>query len=117
MENRKLTNLYKLSSKVAIYVPSTLNVTESVDNSEKVNDTLTFLSKLFGGATKTDAVGSWLCASGELVKERVCVVYAYCNSDQLNASASTVINFCEQLKKDMGQETISLEINNELYFV
>ena len=38
-----------------IYVPSTFDVNTNIDNSDKVNETLQFLSSLFGGATATDA--------------------------------------------------------------
>ena len=54
---KKLKNLIKLSSRVTVYVPATININETIDNTVYVDNTLTVLSKLFGGATCTPAVG------------------------------------------------------------
>ena len=42
---------FDLNSKVAIYVPSTMNVNEECDNTEYVKNTIKQLSTWFGGAT------------------------------------------------------------------
>ena len=115
--NKKLKNLVKLSSKVAVYVPSTLQVSESVDNSERVKRTLEFLSEKFGGATSTKAIGCWVSTEKGLIREAVEICYAYTDTVGLEANIEAVIEHCEMLKKEMGQEAVSLEINNELYFV
>ena len=48
---------YDLDSKVSIYVPSTVNVNEPVDNKQQVIAVIRQLSTMFGGATASDAVG------------------------------------------------------------
>jgi hypothetical protein len=115
--NKKLKSLIKLSSKVAVYVPSTLQVSETIDSSEYVKRTLEFLSSSFGGATSTKAVGCWMSKEEGLIKETVEVCYSYTDTVGLESNIEAVIEYCEMLKKEMGQEAISLEVNNELYFI
>ena len=114
---KKLKNLIKLSSKIAVYVPSTLQISEAMDNSEFVERTLEFLSEKFGGATSTKAFGCWVSTDEGLIKEAVEICYAYTVTEGLEANIEAVIEYCEMLKKEMGQEAISLEVNNELYFI
>lgn len=116
-QNKKLKSLIELSSSVKIYVPSTINVNKQVDNQEQVDNTLSFLSTLFGGATGFNALGCWVSQTEGLVKEQVVVCQAYCNEKQLQGNIELVIDHCEELKGSMDQEAIALEINNKLYFV
>jgi len=108
---------FDLDSKVAIYVPSTLNVNEETDNTAQVMNIIRKLSTLFGGATASDAVGGWVSESGETVIEKVKIVYSFCTSDQLKEHISTIIAICEELKTEMSQEAITLEINGQVKFV
>lgn len=108
---------FDLDSKVAIYVPSTLNVNEQTDNTDQVMNIIRKLSTLFGGATASDAVGGWVSESGETVIEKVKIVYSFCTSDQLKEHISTIIAICQELKTEMSQEAITLEINGQVKFV
>ena len=108
---------FDLDSKVAIYVPSTLNVNEQTDNTDQVMNIIRKLSTLFGGATASDAVGGWVAENGQTVIEKVKIVYSFCTSDQLKEHISTIIEICEELKNEMSQEAITLEINGQVKFV
>lgn len=108
---------FDLSSKVAIYVPSTMNVNESCDNSDQVRRVMIELSNMFGGATSTPAAGGWVCQTGELVLENITIVYSYCKDSDLQANFDKIIAICESLKKDMNQEAITLEINGQIAFI
>lgn len=108
---------FDLDSKVAIYVPSTLNVNEETDNTAQVIRIIRRLSELFGGATASDAVGGWVAEDGQTVIEKVKIVYSFCTSDQLKEHISTIIEICEELKTEMSQEAITLEINGQVKFV
>lgn len=108
---------FDLDSKVAIYVPSTLNVNEETDNTAQVMNIIRKLSTLFGGATASDAVGGWVAEDGQTVIEKVKIVYSFCTSDQLKEHISTIIAICEELKTEMSQEAITLEINGQVKFV
>lgn len=108
---------FDLNSKVAIYVPSTINVNETTDNTAQVIRIIRRLAELFGGATASDAVGGWVAEDGQTVIEKVKIVYSFCTSDQLKEHISTIIAICEELKTEMSQEAITLEINGQVKFV
>lgn len=108
---------YDLDCKVAIYVPSTINVNEKIDNSEYVISVIRELSSMFGGATASDAVGGWVSESGETVIERVKIVYSFCSSEQLNERFDDVYEICQRIKREMNQEAVTLEVNGQCKFV
>jgi hypothetical protein len=105
-----------LEKKVAIYIPSTVDVDVKVDNTEMVNKTLEFLSDLFGGATATKAQGAWVSDEVGLVKEDVTIVYAY-TSDFYTEKLMQVRNYAEHVRDIMGQECVSVEIDTHLFLV
>lgn len=115
MKNLKFK--FDLNCKFAVYVPSTINVNESCNNEEQVKKVMKNLSVLFGGATATPAFGAWVCENGDLVTEKVTIVYSYCTSDQADAHFAKVVEICEDLKKEMGQEAITLEYNGQVKFI
>lgn len=114
---KKLNNLFKLGSKVTVYVPSTVNVNEQVDNTEYVDKVAKCLSKWFGGATSTPARGYWVSEKDGLVKENTTVVFAYTNTEGLEHHIDEVVELCEWLKGTMGQESVAFELNGEMYFI
>lgn len=108
---------FDLDSKVAIYVPSTLNVNEQTDNTTQVMNIIRKLSTLFGGATASDAVGGWVAENGQTVIEKVKIVYSFCTSEMLKQHIDSILQICEDLKSEMSQEAITLEINGQVKFV
>lgn len=117
IKNAKLQNCFRLSSKVTVYVPATSGVSQSCDNSEQVKSTAALLSRLFGGATASQALGYWLSPAAGLVAEATTVVFAYCSDSDLQAGIEEVVDHCEFLKSSMGQEAVALEINGDMYFI
>jgi hypothetical protein len=99
---KNLKYLIPLKSKVSIYVPSTNNVNEAVDNSTQVDYVMSKLSEMFGGATSAPAMGAWVSESGQLVKENVTIVYAFCTDDKLNKCIDYILQVCERIKKEMS---------------
>ena len=114
---KSLKNCIKLSSRVTVYVPATINTNETVDNSKQVEKTASFLASIFGGATSSPAVGYWLSASVGLVRENTTIVFAFADQSQLETHIDELICHCEDMKADMQQENIALEINGEMYFI
>lgn len=115
--NAKLQNMFKLSSKITVYVPSTCDINTPVDTAEWVDACATLLSNCFGGATSTETLGYWTSPTAGLVKERSIMVFAYCSDADLNAKIESVIDFCEAMKSELKQDAIALEINGEMYFI
>ena len=117
IKNAKLQNMFKLSSKVTVYIPSTMDVNKTIDNSQYVNQAASLLSKCFGGATSTPALGYWMSNTVGLVKEKTTMVFAYASESDLQTKIDQVIDYCEKMKKELTQDAIALEINGEMYFI
>ena len=103
INNAKLKACIKLSSKVTVYVPATNGVADAADNTEQVK--------------KTAALGYWLSPVAGLVAENTTVVFAYASDADLQNGIAAVVDHCEALKQEMGQEAVALEINGEMYFI
>lgn len=106
-----------LNHKISIYVPGTKDVNKETDNGEHVKKIIGVLSDMFGGATAGEHLGGWRSNSGEIVTEKITIVYAFCNEESLKSNIQNVLNVCQKLKKELSQEAISLEIDNKLYFI
>lgn len=114
---KQLKFKFDLDCRVAIYVPSTVNVNEPTDNKAQVLNTIKRLSELFGGATASEAVGGWVSQAGETVLERVTIVYAFCTSDQLHKHFNDVYGIAVGIRDEMKQEAVTLEVNGQVKFV
>ena len=75
--NNRLKAMFSLKSKITVYIPATVNINETIDNTEFVNKAATLLSECFGGATSTEALGYWVSDTAGLVKENTTMVFAY----------------------------------------
>lgn len=116
-----LKDYFTLSHKVAVYVPSTTNVDESIDDSQfkhRINATSRILSQLFGGATASEALGYFVASNGELVTERIAIVYAFASNDDLKGEGlKRLLNHCSEMALKYKQESILLEIDKKAIFV
>lgn len=105
-----------LNKKISIYVPSTMHDKPAPENviNYYVNDTLKKLSVMFGGATATNAIGSYYSNElNKLIQEKITICYAYCE----NYNRDDLVSICENLKTVFQQESISLETPAGLEFV
>jgi len=104
-----------LQHSVTVYVPSRQRDGSPVsDRDVLLQDTITALLGLCGGATVTDGVGYWQGDEG-LAVEPVSLVTSYCES--LEDIAGEVIALCEYLASRANQEAVSLALDNSLQFV
>ena len=117
MTNKRLEKLQPLRHRVAIYVPGTNGVNTAADNARYVKMAAAALSNLFGGATATPAIGYWMSDAAGLVEEKTTVVYAYAAGADLERGLDVVIDFCADMRADLQQEAVSLEIDGSLYFI
>jgi len=116
LSHAKLKNAFKLSCRINAYIPSTIH-NIPIDNNEYILRIAELFSKLFGGATSTDALGFWMSEAVGMIKEKTTIVFAYCTTEQLNKSLDEVITALEDLKIELKQEAIALEINGKMYFI
>lgn len=115
-ESNALKGQFHLDNVVKIYVPSTYNIDQPIDNTPYVNQSLETFSKMFGGATAIDGSGAWVSDADKLIKEKVTIVYSF--AEKLNTSKiNEVVAYAKSLKDEMKQTSISLEVNGKMYFI
>jgi CRP-like cAMP-binding protein len=106
-----------LNHAVAIFVPSTVDVDQEVDNSQQVQSTLAFLGTVFGGATRSDGEGVWRAEDDNLVTEAVTIVRTFVTKQALDQHLDDVIDFATGLKHEMKQEAVAIDVDNHLILV
>ena len=53
----------------------------------------------------------------ELIVEKVKIVYAFCTKEAFADHLDELLEVCERIKRDMGQEAVTLEYNGQVKFV
>jgi hypothetical protein len=108
-----------LQHRVGIYVPGTQDVDKVLDKQtaeETVDRVGQTFSSLFGGASAVSLTGFYTAESGSLVRENTTLVYAFCEAiatEQLLQVRALALD----LKQELGQESIAVQVDNELFFV
>lgn len=108
-----------LSHTVKIYVPSTVKgsipITEEA-HEKFVDQALTNFSNWFGGATAVQGKGAWVDDNKKLIKEDVTIVYSF--AEKLDKeSVNQVVAYAKQMKEELAQSSISLEVDGKMYFI
>lgn len=98
-------------------VTLTTDTDKPTDNREQVEKVAAKLSAMFGGATATEARGYWCSQSAGLVGEGVTIVYSAATPEAVQAHAAEVVELCRQIKQDMQQEGVSLDVDGTLYII
>lgn len=115
-ETNALKGQYYLEDVVKIYVPSTYDIDQPIDNTPYVNETLETFSKMFGGATSIEGTGAWVSDNEELIKEKVTIVYSFVEKLD-KRKVNEVVAYAKSLKEEMKQSSVSLEVNGKMYFI
>jgi hypothetical protein len=108
-----------LNHRVAIYIPSTTNGHDPAPAgliAEWVKSAKTTFAKLFGGFTAYRAVGGWVSPVHGLIEEPVTVVTAFTDDDGIDRLGE-VEEFAAAVAEALGQEAVTVEIDNGLQFV
>lgn len=106
-----------LPERVALYVPSTTDTDKPTDNAAQVERVAREFCGWFGGATAQKSTGYWTSDAAGLVREAVTIVYAACTADQLREHLPDVLQLAQQIKAEMQQEAVSVELNGALYII
>ena len=115
--NRQLKKYIRLGSRIALYVPSTININKVSDNDVWIAKTSIMFSDLFGEATATPGAGYWVDDAAGLVSENVTIVYSYATDEALKTGIHKVLQFAHEMKSELNQSAVSLEVNGELYLI
>ena len=114
---KALENYISLSSKIELYVPSTINVNEEFDNTEYVKKTAVLFSECFGGASAESLLGYWMSDSEGLVTEKTVKVYSNCTTEDLEKHMDKVVKWANTIREELNQESVGLAVNNTLFFI
>ena len=111
-----------MTERVEIYVPSTKNKREVIllteqEHQDETFKTITLFSSLFGGATYETVVGAWTMQNGELVKERINIVYSFSKTDILKQHFMQVLEEAKRIKIKLGQEAVMVVVNCQAILV
>lgn len=107
----------ELPQRVALYVPGTQGPATATDNAAQVERVARDFCGWFGGATAQPSAGYWISDTAGLVREAVTIVYAACTADQLREHLPDVLTLAQQIKAEMQQEAVSVELNGALYII
>ena len=105
------------ANQVSLFIPTTVDVDKAVDTSIDVQRTLEFLGSRFGGATTNEARGVWNSADSGLVAETIHIVKSYATQHDLDTHLQEILNYVEQMKAELKQEAMAVEINQKLMLI
>jgi hypothetical protein len=106
---------------VVIYVPSTMNITHKITNSKfqrRIQDTVKFLRQTLQGSTRIAGIGNYY--SSELhksVTEKIAKIESFSDSETYNKYDVIIEKWLNKKKKEWGQESLSYEYQESLFFI
>ncbi|MEK8019117.1 MAG: hypothetical protein VSS75_019780 [Candidatus Parabeggiatoa sp.] len=102
---------------ISVYIPTTIDIDKTIDTSDYVRRTMVFLGEKFGGATSSEAQGVWNSDTSGIVSEAVYIVVTYTTEDDLNRFVDDVIEFVKDIKKELSQDAMAVEINKKMLLI
>jgi hypothetical protein len=112
--------MFHLPMEIAIYVPSTKDVSNSITASElrtRVKEVESYLAETFGGFTTSEKVGGYLSSKSSVIREKVVPVTAFATAESFTNNKSKLVNKMSVWAKKWGQEAIGFEFEGDLYYV
>ncbi|MCJ7432511.1 MAG: cyclic nucleotide-binding domain-containing protein, partial [Anaerolineales bacterium] len=113
----EIFNLLGYTNQIGVYLPTTIGVDQRADTASSVEKTLSFMGKLFGGATHEKVQGVWNSQEVGLVEEDIHLVRSYCSQPVLDKYMGEVVDYVETLKQELQQEAMALEVNQKLMLI
>ena len=105
------------TNQISVFIPTTVDVNQTVDTQIYVDRTLALLGRFFRGATSSQAQGVWKSEEVGLVGETVYIVRSYATKLALKNHLPEVLLFVEQLKEELSQEAMAVEVNQKLMLI
>lgn len=109
------------SHHVEVYVPSTANIDELIDEKDlqkRVKETAIFLTECFYGASAAAAtMGYYKTDAGALVMEKTIKVYSFTTLALLRDKQASVMAFAQKKAIEWSQECIAVVVDGTMNFV
>ncbi len=102
---------------IGIFIPTTFDVNTHFDTTPYIDRTLAFLGERFGGATSEEVKGIWNSEEIGLVGETLFKVHTYATSRDLKEYLDEVVEYIREIKKELKQEAMAMEINQKLTLI
>jgi CRP-like cAMP-binding protein len=102
---------------IGIFIPTTFEVNKHVDTTPYIDRTLSFFGSRFGGATSEEAKGIWNSEDIGLVGEKLFKVHTYATSDDLQRYLDEVVDYVREIKAELKQEAMAIEVNQKLTLI
>jgi CRP-like cAMP-binding protein len=110
-------DLLGYTNQIGVYLPTTIGVDQRANTSAYVEKTLSFMGKIFGGATHEQVQGVWNSQDAGLVGEDIHLVRSFCSQSVLDKHMGEVVDYVEILKQELQQEAMALEVNQKLMLI
>ena len=105
------------TNSIGIFIPTTTDANQSADTTPQMDKTMSFMAERFGGATCKIVNGVWHSDKVGLIGEVVYIVHSYITQADMNRYLDEVVDFIKQLKQELKQEAMALEVNNKLTLI
>ena len=102
---------------IGIFIPTTFDVNNYFDTTPYIDRTLSFLGERFGGATSEEAKGIWNSEDIGLVGEKLYKVHTYATSNDLKNFLDEVVDYVRDIKEELKQEAMAIEVNQKLTLI
>jgi len=104
----------EMNTKLAVYVPSTKNISQQVSPAEhkkRAAEVEKKLLSLFGGTTTVRAVGKWASASCSrgVCKDNIFLVESFMREEDWKDHNREMKRYLQGKKKEWGQESLTIE--------
>jgi hypothetical protein len=116
----KANKLFHLPIEMAVYVPSTSDVSKAINQKEmqgRVEEVRKTLSEMFGGFTSAEFVGGYVSQEGALINEKIMRVVSYSTRDDFQKNKRKLMQQIANWAKMWGQEAIGFEYEGDLFYV
>jgi hypothetical protein len=116
------TDLFQLSVKLAIIVPSTSEYSKKISKKEfqlRIKEVQTKLGKMFGGFSTIDTNGGYFYEKDKkIIQEKTSMVISYATKKSFNSkNIKQLILYVQSLKQKWSQDAIGLIIENDLFYI
>lgn len=106
------------TNQIGVYIPAAVD-DATIDPTNFVQETLSFLGSLFGGATasSTEAQSSVSNEDEAAAPEMLHVIRTYVTKVDLDRHLGQVLEYIEYLKNELGQDAMAMEVNSRLMVI
>ena len=119
LSDLKNPKILHLPYEIAVYVPSTKNVSQIISATElssRVKEVEKFLAETFGGFTSSQKTGGYV-SNSNIITEKVVPVTAFCSLIDFKNNKQKLINKISFWSMKWGQEAMGFEFEGDLYYV